>query len=220
MNIALDGPAGSGKSTVAKALAASYNMLYLDTGAMYRACALYFYRNGVSPEDTEGVEKALKNLDLSVKYVDGTQRTYLGDEDVSEAIRKNEISMLASKVATNGAVRKKMVEKQQEIASRQSCVLDGRDIGTVVLPNTPYKFYVTAAARVRAERRLKELREKGNTEITLPALLEEIEKRDEQDMNRKFSPLRKAEDATLIDTTFLTVDEAVTAIRNKIQEKV
>jgi cytidylate kinase len=113
-----------------------------------------------------------------------------------------------------------MVEKQQEIAAKQSCVLDGRDIGTAVLPNTPYKFYVTADARVRAERRLKELREKGNTEITLPELQAEIEKRDEQDMNREFSPLRRAEDATLIDTTNLTIEQAVAAIRNKIQERI
>jgi cytidylate kinase len=220
LNIALDGPAGSGKSTVAKALAASYNMLYLDTGAMYRTCALYFYREKINLTDGKEVEKALNGLDLSVKYLDGVQHTYLGDEDVSEAIRKNEISMMASKVATNAAVRKKMVEKQQEIAAKQSCVLDGRDIGTAVLPNTPYKFYVTADARVRAERRLKELREKGNTEITLPELQAEIEKRDEQDMNREFSPLRRAEDATLIDTTNLTIEQAVAAIRNKIQERI
>jgi cytidylate kinase len=220
LNIALDGPAGSGKSTIAKSLAASYHILYLDTGAMYRACALYFRRHDVSLEDAKEVEKALKGLDLSVKYLDGVQHTYLGEEDVSEAIRKNEISMMASKVATNGAVRKKMVEAQREVAARQSCVLDGRDIGTAVLPDTPYKFYVTADARVRAERRLKELREKGNTEITFPELLAEIEKRDEQDMNREFSPLRKAEDATLIDTTDLTVEEAVATIRNKIQERI
>ena len=220
MNIALDGPAGSGKSTVAKELAKSYNILYLDTGAMYRACALKLYREGTDLTDERLVKKVLNTLDLQVKYIDGVQHTFLDGQDVSSDIRKNEISMMASTVATLQCVREKMVAKQKEIASEQSCVLDGRDIGTAVLPDTPYKFYVTADASVRAQRRLKELREKGNNDITLEELTAEIVKRDEQDMHRKFSPLKKADDAVYLDNSNLTIEETVAFIRNKIQEKV
>lgn len=220
INIALDGPAGSGKSTIAKRLAKVYNILYLDTGAMYRAVALKCYRNGIVPNAEKDVCNLIKTLDLNVKYSDGTQHTYLDGEDVSEAIRCNEISMLASDVASIKCVREALVEKQREIAARQSCVLDGRDIGTAVLPNAPYKFFVTANSLVRAQRRLEELRKKGNDSITLEELKTEIEQRDEQDMNREFSPLCMAKDAVLIDTSSMNIDEVVTFIKNKIQEKV
>lgn len=220
INIALDGPAGSGKSTVAKALAKSYNILYLDTGAMYRACALKFIESGVSLNDKSAVEKACKNLNISVKYEKGEQRTFLDEEDVSEKIRNNEISMFASKVATYRSVREKMTEMQRAIAQKQSCVMDGRDIGTTVLPNAPFKFYITANTRVRAERRLKELRERGNDEIDLATLEKEIEARDEQDMHREFSPLRKADDAITVDTSAMNIEETLEIIRAKIQEKI
>ena len=220
MNIALDGPAGSGKSTIAKALAKSYNILYLDTGAMYRACGLKLVKEGVSVQDTATVERIIANIDLSVEYIDGVQHTFLDGKDVSEDIRKNEISMLASTVATLRTVREKMVKKQREIAQNQSCVLDGRDIGTAVLPDAPYKFYVTASPRVRAERRLKDLQEKGNMQIDLDTLQKEIELRDRQDMNRDFSPLKQAKDAVVVDTSDMTIEETIAFIRAKIQEKV
>lgn len=220
INIALDGPAGSGKSTIARRLAEAYNILYLDTGAMYRACALKCYRNGVDPKDEESVRPLMKDLDLTVKYSNGTQRTYLDGQDVSEDIRRNEISMLASDVASLSCVRETLVAKQREIALQQSCVLDGRDIGTAVLPDARYKFFITAKSVVRAKRRLEELRKKGNDRISLDELQAEIERRDEQDMHRQFSPLRQAEDAVLVDTSDLTIEEVVSLIRNKIQEKV
>lgn len=220
MTIALDGPAGSGKSTIAKAIAKSYNILYLDTGAMYRACALKLQKEGISPADEENTDRIIKNIDISVKYVQGSQHTFLDGEDVSEEIRRNDISMLASSVAALPQVRRKMVQKQREIAQNQSCVLDGRDIGTAVLPEAPFKFYVTADSKVRALRRLKELREKGNAEIDLTTLQREIEERDKQDMNREFSPLKKADDAVTIDTSDMTIEEVVSEIRRKIQEKI
>lgn len=220
LNIALDGPAGSGKSTIAKALASSYNILYLDTGAMYRACALKLVQEGVSVKDVEKIEKIIKDIDLTVKYIDGVQHTFLDGKDVSEEIRKNEISMLASSVSAIASVREKMVQKQQEIAKNQSCILDGRDIGTVVLPKAPFKFYITANSRVRAERRLAQLREKGDVKTDLETLQKEIEARDKQDMNREFSPLRQAADAILIDTSDMTEEETLTSIRAKIQEKI
>lgn len=218
--IALDGPAGSGKSTIAKALAAAYDILYLDTGAMYRACALFLKRRNISPEDVAAAEKAIDEADIGVRYEDGTQHTLLNGEDVSKEIRKNEISMLASSVAKLGLVREKMVQKQRKIAGEQSCVLDGRDIGTAVLPDAPFKFFITAKPQVRAERRLNELKEKGETGIDLAALTREIEARDEQDRNRKISPLRQAADAVLVDTSDMTVEETVAFIREKIQEKI
>ena len=160
-NIALDGPAGSGKSTVAKALARDYNILYLDTGAMYRACGLKALRLGISPKDGKNVEKFLPALDLKVEYRDGKQHTILDGEDVSLAIRENAVSMAASDVSTHSAVRIKMVEMQREIAKTMSCVLDGRDIGSTVLPNAKYKFYITADSKVRAMRRYEELKARG-----------------------------------------------------------
>ena len=218
--VALDGPAGSGKSTIAKALAAAYDILYLDTGAMYRACALCLKRQNISPDDVAAAERAIGVADIGVRYEAGTQHTFLNGEDVSAEIRKNEISMLASSVAKLSGVRKKMVEKQREIAGTQSCVLDGRDIGTAVLPDAPFKFFITASPRVRAERRWKELKEKGETGIGIEELTREIEARDEQDRNREISPLRQAPDAVLVDTSDMTAEEVVALIREKIQEKI
>lgn len=220
INIALDGPAGSGKSTIAKKLAEAYHILYLDTGAMYRACALKCHKSGVDVHNHAAVCELMKNLDLTVQYEDGTQHTYLDGKDVSSEIRQNEISMMASDVAALPCVRETLVAKQREIASRQSCVLDGRDIGTAVLPDARYKFFITAKSSVRAQRRLEELRAKGNDSISLQELQAEIERRDEQDTHRQFSPLRQAKDAVLVDTSKLTIDEVVCLIRNKIQEKV
>lgn len=218
-NVALDGPAGSGKSTVAKALARDYNILYLDTGAMYRACALKALRMGVNTKDGAAVEKILPILDVNVEYKDGLQHTLLDGEDVSTAIRENEVSMAASNVSVHRSVRVKMVELQQKIARSMSCVLDGRDIGTVVLPDAKFKFFIVADSKVRAERRYKELLACGQT-VDFDALHKEIVQRDKQDSEREFAPLRRAEDAILVDTSSMSIEEVVAFIKSKIQERI
>ncbi len=219
LNIALDGPAGSGKSTVAKILAKDYNILYLDTGAMYRACALKALRLGIDPKDVVAVEKMLSGLDLKVEYNEGKQHTILDGEDVSTAIRENAVSMAASNISAHQAVRVKMVEMQREIAKNMSCVLDGRDIGSAVLPDAKYKFFITADSKVRATRRFKELAERGET-VDFEKLHAEIVARDKQDSEREFSPLVCAEDAVVIDTSELDISGVVSAIKKQIQSKI
>ena len=217
--IALDGPAGSGKSTVSAIIAEKLNILCLDTGAMYRACALKCIECGISPEDEAKVAGIIDDIDIKVKYSDGKQITYLDGADVSVDIRKPEISMIASKVSALKCVRTKMVDLQRQIASENSCILDGRDIGTNVLPNAKYKFFLTASAEVRAKRRFDENVSKGYDE-PYAEILEEIKKRDMQDMSRKIAPLKKAEDAVEIDTSDMTVDEVVNKIISLIQVKI
>lgn len=219
INIAIDGPAGSGKSTMAKALAKSMNILYLDTGAMYRACALKALKEKRDLSDETDVIDCMRGLALEIEYEDGAQKTILDGEDVSELIRKPEVSMAASTVSQYPAVRLKMVEKQREIADKMSCVLDGRDIGTYVLPEADFKFFLTADPKVRAQRRFDELTAKGYP-VDKQALEEEIVKRDEQDSSRAFAPLKQAEDAVLIDTSNLTPDEVLAEMKRTIQEKI
>lgn len=218
-NIALDGPAGSGKSTVAKIIAADYNILYLDTGAMYRACGLKALRLGISPKDKGAVEKMLLDLNLSVEYRDGKQHTILDGEDVSLAIRENVVSMAASDISAQHAVRIKMVEMQREIAQNMSCVLDGRDIGSYVLPNAKFKFFITADSKVRAARRFSELARRGE-HVDLERLHAEIVARDKQDSERDFAPLVCAEDAVVIDTSEMNIDDVVTAVKKVIQSQI
>lgn len=218
-NIALDGPAGSGKSTIAKAIAKDYNILYLDTGAMYRACGLKALRLGISPQDEAAVTAMLPSLKLEVRYVDGAQRTILDGEDVSSAIRENSVSMAASHVSAHPSVRIKMVEMQREIAKQMSCVLDGRDIGTVVLPNAKFKFFITADSKVRAQRRYDELFARGQ-KVDFDALHAEIVLRDKQDSERATAPLKPADDAIIVDTSNLSIDEVVQTIKSMIQEKI
>ena len=218
-NIALDGPAGSGKSTVAKILAKDYNILYLDTGAMYRACGLKALRSGIDPKDGDAVTNMLKTLNVKVEYKEGKQHTILDGEDVSSAIRENAVSMAASTVSAHPAVRVKMVEMQREIAKSMSCVLDGRDIGSTVLPNAKYKFFITADSKVRATRRYKELLSRGET-VDFDTLHAEIVARDKQDSEREFSPLKCADDAVVIDTSDMDVDGVVAAIKAAIQSKI
>ncbi len=218
-NIALDGPAGSGKSTVAKILAKDYNILYLDTGAMYRACGLKALRLGVNPKDREAVEKMLPDLNVKVEYFGGAQHTILDGEDVSSAIRENAVSMAASSISAHPAVRVKMVEMQREIAKSMSCVLDGRDIGSTVLPDAKFKFYITADSKIRAMRRFKELQERGES-VEFEKLHAEIVARDKQDTEREFSPLVCADDAVVIDTSEMDVESVVAAIKSVIQSKI
>ncbi len=215
LNIALDGPSGSGKSTVAKALSKKLNILYLDTGAMYRAVGVKAYSLGIDTFDEEGVKTFIDDIDLEIKYVDGAQRTYLDGVDVSEKIREPHVSMLASNVSSLKCVRLKMVDMQRKIAKSMSCVLDGRDIGSYVLPDAKYKFYVTADSKVRTERRYKELTEKGFT-VDFDTLHDEIKQRDYNDSHRDFSPLRQAEDAILVDTSNMSIDEVINNILSKI----
>ncbi len=218
-NIALDGPAGSGKSTVAKILAKDYNILYLDTGAMYRACALKALRLGIDTKDGVAVEKMLPQLNVKVEYLGGTQHTILDGEDVSSAIRENAVSMAASNISAHPSVRVKMVEMQREIAKSMSCVLDGRDIGSTVLPDAKYKFFITADSKVRAMRRFKELAQRGES-VDFEKLHAEIVARDKQDSEREFSPLICAKDAVVIDTSDMNIEQVVQSIKSTIQSKI
>ena len=219
INVAIDGPAGSGKSTIAKLLARDYKILYLDTGAMYRACALKAIKTGSDLKNEFEIEELIRNLSLEVKYKDGSQITLLDGVDVSDQIRAPEISMAASTVSRYPFVRLKMAEKQREIASDMSCVLDGRDIGTFVLPFADFKFFLTASPDVRAERRKKELEAKGY-QVDFETLKAEIIARDNQDMARDIAPLKQADDAIAIDTSDMTIEEALQTIKKKIQEKI
>ena len=216
IRIALDGPSGSGKSTIAKKISAKLNILYLDTGAMYRATALKALSLGIDTFDEEGVKTFIDDINLEIKYVDGTQHTYLDGEDVSERIREPHVSMAASNISSLKPVRLKMVDMQRKIASQMSCVLDGRDIGSFVLPNADFKFYVTASVDVRADRRFKELTLKGH-KVDFDQLKKEIEQRDYNDKTRDFAPLTKAVDAIEIDTSYMSVDQVVSKVISYIE---
>jgi len=217
--IALDGPSGSGKSTIAKKLSSKLNILYLDTGAMYRACGLKALRLGVDPKDSVAVEKMLPLLNVKVEYKDGTQHTILDGEDVSSAIRENAVSMAASSISMHPCVRVKMVEMQREIARGMSCVLDGRDIGSTVLPDAKFKFFITADSKVRAMRRYNELTQRGEI-VDFDKLHAEIVARDKQDSERAFSPLVQAEDAVVIDTSAMDIDTVIATVKAVIQSKI
>ena len=201
--IAIDGPAGAGKSSVAKEVAKELGAIYLDTGAMYRAVGLYMLRNGVDPKDSETVAARAHDAQVDIRYVDGSQHVYLCGEDVSLAIRENEVSAAASGVSAVPLVRRILVARQQEIAKEQPVVMDGRDIGTKVLPDATLKIFLTASAEERARRRFKELEAKGNP-IPYDQLLQEINQRDWDDSHRAASPLTQAEDALLLDSSDMT----------------
>nr|MBO4517765.1 (d)CMP kinase [Clostridia bacterium] len=218
IKIALDGPSGSGKSTIAKKLSKELDILYLDTGAMYRATALKALKSGIAPKDEEAVSGFINNLDLEIKYENGSQQTYLDGENVSDKIREPQVSMAASDISSLKCVRLKMVEMQRKIAAKTSCVLDGRDIGSFVLPDADYKFYITAGVEVRARRRYKELTEKGFT-VDFDKLKKEIEDRDYNDSHREFSPLVKAKDAIEIDTSDLDIEGVVNAVMSYIKTR-
>ncbi|MCD8294234.1 MAG: (d)CMP kinase [Clostridia bacterium] len=218
INVAIDGPAGSGKSTVARLLAKKLNILFMDTGATYRAYALGCLRLGADPADEASVAKVADQISVDVTY-DGTQHTFLNGEDVSDKIRTPEVSMAASTVSKIGFVREKMVALQQEVARKGSCVLEGRDIGTKVLPDARFKFFVTASPEERAKRRFLQDRKKGGSE-SMEEILADIIARDRQDETRAISPLVCAPDAEYVDTSNMSVDEVVSCLLRKIQEKI
>ena len=211
MKIAIDGPAGAGKSTIAKLVAKELSFIYVDTGAMFRAMAYYFLLNGIDTEDEEAVSASCDDIQIRIAYQDGEQHIYLKDVDISKEIRQENIGKQASVVAKYGKVRTRLLNLQRDLAKTSDVIMDGRDIGTVVLPDAEVKIYLTAGSRARAERRYLELQEKG-----MPCDLDEIEKdiiaRDKADMNREIAPLKQAEDAVLIDSSHMTIDEVVQAI--------
>lgn len=207
-NIAIDGPAGAGKSTIARAVAAKLGYIYVDTGAMYRAMALHFIRRNIGAGDQAAIERAVQDADVSIRYEDGVQKMLLNGEDVSGLIRTEAVGNMASASSGYGAVREKLVALQKELASRENVVMDGRDIGTCVLPHADVKIYLTASSQVRAERRYKELLEKGQ-QADLQEIEADIIKRDYQDMHRENSPLKQAEDAVLVDSSDMTLDQVV-----------
>lgn len=216
--IAIDGPAGAGKSTIAKKVAKELSFIYVDTGAMYRAMGLYFLRKGIAPENAAAIEAACDEIQVSIRYENGEQQVLLNGENVSAEIRKEEVGNMASKTSVNGKVREKLVALQRELAKKENVVMDGRDIGTQVLPNATAKIYLTASAAERARRRFLELQQKGT-----PGVLEEIEadiiERDHRDMTREISPLRQAEDAVLVDASHMTIDEVAAAVISEFEKK-
>ena len=218
-SIALDGPGGAGKSTIAKQVAKRRGIGYVDTGAMYRAIALYMLKNNVDIHNEELVVSQLENVDIRLEYREGAQCVILNGEDVSTAIRENEVSMAASVTSAYKQVRAFLMDTQRNVAKTTSVIMDGRDIGTVVLPDAQVKIFLSADSRVRAQRRFAELQAKGDN-TPFEEVLADIEKRDWQDTHRKEAPLRQADDAVLLDTSFLDFEQAVQAVLNIIDEKV
>lgn len=215
-NVAIDGPAGAGKSTIAKIVAKEKAFIYVDTGAMYRALALYFIRQGISADASDKISAAVKNADVTIEYVNGEQQVLLNGENVTPYLRTEEVGNMASATSVNADVRKKLVELQQKLAKTSDVVMDGRDIGTCVLPNADVKVYLTASVEVRAKRRYDELTAKGQ-EADFEQIKKDIEERDYRDMHRDISPLQQAEDAVLVDSSDLTIEESARAIINLIK---
>ncbi|MBQ8117785.1 MAG: (d)CMP kinase [Lachnospiraceae bacterium] len=207
-NIAIDGPAGAGKSTIAKAVAKKLQIIYVDTGAMYRAMALYMIREKVDPKDAAAISEKCKDADITIAYEGNEQVVYLNGENVNPYLRTEEVGNMASATSVQPEVRKKLVELQQALAAKTDCIMDGRDIGTCVLPNAQVKIYLTASSEVRAKRRYDELTAKGES-CDLAKIKADIEERDYRDMHREHSPLKQADDAVLVDTSDMTVEEVI-----------
>lgn len=205
-SIAIDGPAGAGKSTIAKLVAKDLGFIYVDTGAMYRAMALYMLNNNIDPSDSEKISATCQSADITIKHENGIQVVYLNGENVNSLIRTEAVGNMASASSVNGDVRKKLVELQQKLAETVDVVMDGRDIGTVVLPNADLKIFLTASSRVRAERRFKELAAKGE-ECNIDVIEKDIIERDYRDSHRENSPLKQAEDAILVDSSNMTIED-------------
>ncbi len=217
-NIAIDGPAGAGKSTIARKTAAKLGFIYVDTGAMYRAMALYFLRKGIDRGDEKAIEAACGEITISLEYREGVQKVFLNGEDVSGLIRTEEVSAMTSAVSVYSAVRQKLLELQRELARSENVIMDGRDIGTCVLPCAQTKIYLTAGSRVRAERRFKELEEKGEM-CNLEEIEQDIIERDYRDMHRDIAPLKQAKDAVYIDSSRMSIDQVAQAIVDAARER-
>lgn len=219
ISVAIDGPSGAGKSSMAKRLAAVLGYTYVDTGAMYRSIGLYALRQGKDPADAAAVEALLPDVHLDIRLEEGTQHIYLNGEDVSEAIRTEQCGMAASAVAAHPAVRAFLLDTQRELAARQDVLMDGRDIGTVVLPNATVKIFLTATPEARATRRLAELRQKGQP-AEYDKVLADIRQRDYQDSHRAVAPLRQAEDAILVDTSEIGIEESFALLKKTVLENI
>ncbi len=216
LNIAIDGPAGAGKSTIAKLIAKKKNLIYVDTGAMYRAVALYILRKGTDTDNADDVAESARETDITIKYEDGVQVVYLNGENVNAFLRTEEVGNTASKTSANPAVREHLLNLQRKLAKENDCIMDGRDIGTVVLPDAQLKVFLTASSDVRAKRRFDELVAKGETP-DFEKIKADIEHRDYQDMHREIAPLKQADDAKLVDTSDMTIEEVVDAICGMIK---
>ena len=210
-NVAIDGPAGAGKSTIAKAVAAKLGFIYVDTGAMYRAIALYLLNHDIASDDEKAIEDSLDDINVEIAYVDGAQQVLLNGENVSKEIRREEVGNMASATSVYGFVRSKLLSLQRELAIKSDVIMDGRDIGTCVLPDAQVKIYLTASVDCRANRRYKELVEKGETPV-LEDIKKDISDRDYRDMHRDIAPLKQAEDAVCVDSSDMTIQEVVDTI--------
>lgn len=210
-NVAIDGPAGAGKSTIAKLVAKEKGYIYVDTGAMYRGLAIHFQDKGIQPQETEKVIEACKDAEVTIAYEDAVQHVYLNGKDISSRLRNEEVGNMASVTSAIPEVRKKLLELQQNLAKTQNVIMDGRDIGTCVLPHADVKVYLTASVETRAKRRYQELQEKGE-DCNLEEIAHDIEERDRRDMTREIAPLKQAEDAVLVDSSDMTIAEVVKTI--------
>ena len=210
-NVAIDGPAGAGKSTIAKLVAKEKGYIYVDTGAMYRGLAIHFLDKGIQPQETEKVIEACKDAEVTIAYEDAVQHVYLNGKDISSRLRNEEVGNMASVTSAIPEVRKKLLELQQNLAKTQNVIMDGRDIGTCVLPHADVKVYLTASVETRAKRRYQELQEKGE-DCNLEEIAHDIEERDRRDMTREIAPLKQAEDAILVDSSNMTIAEVVKTI--------
>lgn len=210
-NVAIDGPAGAGKSTIAKLVAKEKGYIYVDTGAMYRGLAIHFLDKGIQPQETEKVIEACKDAEVTIAYEDAVQHVYLNGKDISSRLRNEEVGNMASVTSAIPEVRKKLLELQQFLAKTQNVIMDGRDIGTCVLPHADVKVYLTASVETRAKRRYQELQEKGE-DCNLEEIAHDIEERDRRDMTREIAPLKQAEDAVLVDSSDMTITEVVKTI--------
>lgn len=217
-SIAIDGPAGAGKSTIARKVAEKLSFIYVDTGAMYRSMALYFICHDIAAQDEEKIAAACPDIDVSIVYQDGEQQVILNGENVNGLIRTEQVSMMTSDTSKYPVVREKLLSLQRGLAEKENVIMDGRDIGTCVLPNADVKIYLTASAAERARRRYKEQTERG-VDCDIKEIERDIIARDEQDMNREVAPLRQAEDAVLVDSSDMTIDQVVDEIIRIYQEK-
>lgn len=210
-NVAIDGPAGAGKSTIAKRVAKEKGYIYVDTGAMYRGLAIYFLNQGISPDEKERIVNACEHADVTIAYEDGRQQVYLNGENITGRLREEAVGNMASKTSALPEVRAKLLELQRNLARTSDVIMDGRDIGTCVLPDADVKIYLTASTHTRAKRRYDELCEKG-VSCDLKEIEKDIEERDHRDMTREIAPLKQAEDAILVDSSDMTIDEVVEKI--------